>query len=37
MHVNNKYINTAGEVIMFQLTPSIYKVVYTDHLQAHLF
>ena len=33
----NKYINTADQVISFQLSPSIFKVVYTDHLQARLF
>ena len=32
----NKYIDTADEVIKFQLSPSIFKVVYTDHLQALL-
>ena len=31
-----KNFNTADEVIRFQLTPSIFKDLYTDHLQALL-
>ena len=33
----NKYIDTADELIRFQLSPSIFKIVYTDHLQALLY
>ena len=33
----NKYIDTADEVIRFQFSLSILKIVYTDHLQALLF
>ena len=32
-----KNINAADEVIRFQLTLSIFEVVYTDHLQALMF